>query len=181
MRKNQKVKYRVALPADAKALNSHIRYVYGVSDHLVTKASEFRTRPFRQRFWIAGKASNPFETCFIATVEDKVVGMLDSWTDRRARVKHVTTFAMSVHPDWERKGIGISLLNKFIKWVAENPRLEKIELHVHADNAGAIALYEKVGFTMEGMRKRAIKYDENRYIDDILMAYWPSSSTVETK
>lgn len=179
--KAAKISIRNAKPADARKLNSYIRYIYGASNHLVTKPKEFRARPFKQRFWIAGKASNPFETCLVATIDDKIVGLLDNWTDRRARVKHVTTFAMSVHPDWERQGIGISLLNEFIKWVAENPRLEKIELHVHADNTGAIALYEKVGFTVEGMRKRAIRYDENRFIDDILMAYWPNSSTVEMK
>ena len=179
--KAAKIIIRDAKPADARELNRFIRQIYGNSDHLVTKESEFRTSPFRQRFWIAGKASNPFETCLVATEEGKIVGMLDSWTDRRARVKHVTTFAMSVHPDKVRQGIGISLLHEFIKWVAENPRLEKIELHVHADNTGAVALYEKVGFTIEGMRKRAIKYGENRFIDDILMAYWPNSSTVETE
>lgn len=176
-----KIQIRGAIPSDARQLNRYIRRIYSTSNHLVTKPGEFRIRPFRQRFWIAGKASNPFETCLIALSEGNIVGMLDSWTDRRARVKHVTTFAMSVDPDQTRQGIGTLLLQNFIEWVAGNPRLEKIELHVHADNAPALALYEKTGFTIEGTRNRAIKYDDNRFIDDILMAYWPNSSNVETK
>lgn len=176
-----KIQIRGAVPSDARQLNRYIRRIYSTSNHLVTKPGEFRTSTFRQRFWIAGKASNPFETCLVAVSDGTIIGMLDSWTDRRARVKHVTTFAMSVDPKHTRQGIGKALLNKFINWVAENPRLERIELHVHADNAAAIALYEKTGFTVEGTRKRAIKYDDNRFIDDILMASWPNSSSVETR
>lgn len=179
--KAAKIVIRGAEPSDARNLNRYIRFIYNASDHLITHPDEFRTGAFRQRFWIAGKASNPFETCLIAMIDDQIVGMLDSWVDRRTRVKHVTGFAMSVHPDHARQGIGTSLLEHFITWVAENPRLQKIELHVHANNAAAIALYNNTGFTVEGTRARAIKYDNNRFVDDILMAYWPNSSTVETK
>lgn len=172
---------REAIPSDAQELNRYIRLIYGTSDHLVTTPSEFRIRPFKQRFWIAGKAENPYETCIIAVQNNSIIGMLDSWTDRRARVSHVTSFAMSVHPNHVRQGIGTSLLAHFIRWVSENPRLQKIELHVHSDNKAALALYEKTGFTVEGTRSRAIKYEDNRFTDDILMAYWPNSSSVETK
>lgn len=44
-----------------------------------------------------------------------------------------------------------------------------VELHVHADNLRAIALYEKVGFVREGMARGAIRID-GRYIDSVLMA-----------
>ena len=174
-----KFSIRNAVPADAKHLNSYIRRIFATSEHLITQAGEFRTRPFRQRFWIAGKATNPYETCLIASSNGKIIGMLDSWTDRRARVKHVTTFAMSVHPDRRRHGVGSALLKQFIRWVSENPHLKKIELHVHADNLPAIHLYEKTGFVKEGVRKHAIEYEDGRIIDDILMAYWPNSSNVE--
>lgn len=172
---------RNAVPVDAKQLNSYIRRIFSTSQHLVTQAQEFRTRPFQQRFWIAGKASNPYETCIVALCDGNIVGMLDSWTDRRARVKHVTTFAMSVDPDWRRRGVGSALLKKFIAWVDKNPHLEKIELHVHADNTAAINLYKKIGFVKEGVRSDAIKYEDGRIIDDILMAYWPHSSSVENE
>lgn len=174
-----KITIRTAKPSDARQLNKYIRIIYDAAEHMITRASEFRTGPFRQRFWIAGKTSNPYETCLIAIDGNKIVGMLDSWTDRRLRVSHVTTFAMSVHPNWQRRGIGTRLLSHFISWVEENPRLEKIELHVHADNKTAIHLYQRHGFENEGTRARAIRYDNNRFVDDILMAYWPNSSNVE--
>lgn len=164
---------RQAKPSDARALNRYIRYIFGVSRHLITRPEEFGTGIFKQRWWIAGKAANPLETCLISVGNGQITGMLDSWTDSRARVSHVTTFAMSVHPEWQRHGIGEALLQEFITWVQKNKRLEKIELHVHADNAPALALYKKLGFQTEGTRRDAIRYSAGRTVDDVLMALWP--------
>ncbi|GHF25823.1 hypothetical protein GCM10017044_20820 [Kordiimonas sediminis] len=80
---------------------------------------------------------------------------------------------MSVADGARNQGIGSRLLGTFSDWVANHATLEKIELHVHADNAQAIALYEKHGFTVEGKRIGAIRYEDGRVIDDILMAKWP--------
>ena len=46
--------------------------------------------------------------------------------------------------------------------------LEKVELEVYASNRSAKALYEKLGFEVEGIRKRARKLD-GAYEDVILM------------
>lgn len=170
---------RPAIASDARKLNAYVRHIFETSEHLITRPYEFRTGVFRQRMWIAGKAANPYEICLVAIDGTDIVGMIDSWTDRRERVKHVTTFAMSVHPNWHSQGIGHKLLTSFIDWVRNNPRLEKIQLHVHADNEKALALYEKCGFEQEGVRQRAIRYNKNSFTDDILMAYWPNSSGVE--
>lgn len=176
---NSSIEIREAVPADAKKLNQYLRIIFATSDHLITTADEFRVKPIRQRLWIAQKATNPYEICLIATQNKQVVGMLDSWTDTRKRVRHVSTFAMSVHPDSRKQGIGEQLLRRYIGFVAENPRLQKIELHVHENNAPAHALYEKLGFIVEGVRKAAICTKDNHFIDDVLMAYWPNSSSVE--
>ena len=134
---------------------------------------------FQQRSWIKRKALNPYETCLVAVHENEVIGILESWTDRRARAKHVTTFSMSTHSDWRGKGLGQKLLNTFIEWIRQHEQVNKIELHVHSDNAAAIHLYKNAGFTVEGTRKNAIVYEDERFVDDILMACWPDSSNVE--
>ncbi|UTW54249.1 GNAT family N-acetyltransferase [Kordiimonas sp. SCSIO 12610] len=170
----ESIHIREATPKDAKALNAYIRLIFETSEHLITSPEEFRQPPWKQRMWIARKNTNTNETCIIALKDDKIVGMLDNWTDRRKRVKHVTTFATSVHPDYRGQGIARKLLNEFIDLVRLHPTLEKIELHVHADNISAIGLYEKMGFLREGIRSRAIKYQDGRVVDDILMAIWPN-------
>jgi len=45
-------------------------------------------------------------------------------------------------------------------------------LHVRSSNKGAIALYEKLGFVVEGIRVRMIKLGPDQYLDNIAMALW---------
>lgn len=174
-----KISVRNAVPADARQLNAYLRTIFTTSKHLVTRADEFRMSPFRQRLWIAKKDTNPYETCLLAVSGNRIIGMLECWTDRRKRVRHITTFSMSVDADFRRQGAGLMLLNNLIEWVAAHKYLQKIELHVHSDNNAAIKLYENVGFIIEGQRTNAVKYEDGRSVDDILMAYWPNSSIVE--
>lgn len=176
---SQPITIREAKPDDAAQLNAHIRTMYAEGEHLITKPQEFRIGAFRQRFWIAKRQIDPTQTCLVAYSGKNLVGMLESWTDKRARICHVTTFAMSVNPMWQRKGIGKKLLEQFIEWVAQHKTLEKIELHVHSDNEAAKALYKQVGFEEEGRRRKAVRYENKGFVDDILMAHWPNSSNVE--
>jgi len=168
-----KVEIREAKPSDGRQLNHYIRSIFSTSKHLITRAEEFAMGPFKQRLWIAKKQVNPVEICFIAQEGKKIIGMIDSWTDRRQRIAHVTCFAMSVAEDWRGKGVGKALLQAFLDWIKQHPSITRVELHVHSDNEAAIKLYESCGFVREGQRKAAIKYEDGRIIDDIIMAYRP--------
>lgn len=75
---------------------------------------------------------------------------------------------MGVHPEYRRLGIGRQLVVQTIQ-KAKAKGLERIELEVFASNALAIGLYEKLGFLIEGRKKRARKLDGN-YDDIIEMA-----------
>lgn len=173
----QNIRIVEAEPSDAKAMNDYLRDIYTYERHMITRGDEVAFGPASQRKWIKQKQDNPLNSCMIAKDMDhdgRLVGMLDSWTDTRVRVRHVTCFAMTVHAAYRRKGIGRALLEHFCRWVAAHPVLEKIELHVHADNVGAKTLYDTMGFQLEGRRKEAIRYEDGRIVDDLLMAFWPA-------
>ena len=159
--------------SDGKALNAYIRTIFETTDHLITRPSEFKMGAWRQRRWIAQKLMDPVETCLVALADGEIVGMLDNWTDKRGRVTHATCFSMSVKKGWRCKGVGADLLGHFIQWVKAHKRLTRIELHVHSDNKHALALYKKVGFELEGTRKKAVFYEDGRVVDDHIMAFWP--------
>ncbi len=162
-----------AKPAHAKAINAYVADIFATSDHLITRTSEYYMSRWQRRKWLARKEFNPVEVCLLAVNDGQIVGMLDCWTDRRARVTHTTCFAMSVKQGWRCKGVGTILLKRFILWVKANPTLERIELHVHDDNEHAMTLYKSLGFTIEGTRKNVIRYEDGRIIDDHIMALWP--------
>ena len=81
---------------------------------------------------------------------------------------HCGVLGIGVHPQYRGKGIGQRLLTEALWRRARQGGLEKVELEVYASNRSAKALYEKLGFEVEGIRKRARKLD-GAYEDVILM------------
>lgn len=66
-------------------------------------------------------------------------------------------------------GIGTLLLQSLIDWAKSTDKIEKINLKVHSVNEIAIGLYRKMGFDVEGVQKKDLKYGPEKYVDTILM------------
>ena len=62
---------------------------------------------------------------------------------------------MGLLPRFRRKGIGERLIRQTVAAVRAF-RLHRVELTVREDKSGAIALYKKVGFEIEGRQRAAI-------------------------
>jgi ribosomal protein S18 acetylase RimI-like enzyme len=73
---------------------------------------------------------------------------------------------MYVRPEARGTGAAMSLVQTVIAHAAT--MVEQLHLSVTTDNAPAIRLYEKAGFTIYGTEPRALKVD-GRYIDEHLM------------
>ena len=105
---------------------------------------------------------------FVALAEDEVVG----WCDVRRHVfpahAHRGTLGMGIVPAWRGRGLGLRLVKAILEQ-ARQAGFVRIEFDVHADNACAIALYEKVGFVREGVVRDAVFVD-GEYRDAIAMA-----------
>ena len=105
---------------------------------------------------------------FVAAVEDEVVGWCDIQRHGIASRAHRGTLGMGIVPAYRGRGLGLRLIQAALAqaWAA---RFVRVELDVHADNARAIALYEKVGFIREGVARAAVFID-GEYRDAINMA-----------
>lgn len=76
----------------------------------------------------------------------------------RERVAHRAGVAISVGKPYWNQGVGRRAMETLIQF-AKNCGLEVLQLEVRADNAPAIALYEKVGFEKMGLYKKFMKVD----------------------
>jgi RimJ/RimL family protein N-acetyltransferase len=72
-----------------------------------------------------------------------------------------------VRAHWGR-GIGSALLSEVLRW-APTVGLSRLELYVMNNNERAIRLYERLGFEVEGHRRRAYIVN-GEAVDDQLMA-----------
>lgn len=104
----------------------------------------------------------------VALAEGKVVGWCDIRRADRETHSHCGTLGVGIIPGYRDKGLGRQLMTAALD-IARTRGFHRIELHVHADNPRAIALYEKIGFIREGRARDAVKID-GRFIDTIQMA-----------
>ena len=84
------------------------------------------------------------------------------------RVHHVAVLALSVHPDFRRRGLGKALMETLLAW-AWTHHIARVELYVRADNPEAQTLYRQFGFQEEGRRRAFIQLKKNVFVDDIIM------------
>jgi RimJ/RimL family protein N-acetyltransferase len=105
---------------------------------------------------------------FVALADGEVVGWCDIQRHGFPSRAHRGTLGMGIVPAHRGRGIGLRLIQATLAQ-ARVVRFVRVELDVHADNARAIALYEKVGFVREGVARDAVCVD-GEYRDAVNMA-----------
>jgi putative acetyltransferase len=118
------------------------------------------------RQWLARLTAN--DLLLVAELDGEVVGNggLHRQTGRR---QHAALIGLGVRDAFQRRGIGAAILTALIDTADEWLDLKRLEITVYADNAPAIALYERFGFVREGVL-RAYAYRAGRYVDCLMMA-----------
>jgi ribosomal-protein-alanine N-acetyltransferase len=107
------------------------------------------------RSMFAGELSKPSSICLGAFEEDELLGYLI--TSRYVDAWHVMNVAVA--PDRQRRGIASALLAHLFELTADDDR-RGYTLEVRVSNAGAISLYERLGFEPRGVRRGY--YTDNR-------------------
>jgi putative acetyltransferase len=106
----------------------------------------------------------------VACVDAQVVGAIGLVVNRTPRLRHVAGICkLAVSSAWQEQGVGSRLMAAALDLADNWLNLIRIELFVYADNAPAIALYEKHGFVVEGTH-RAAAFRAGRYADALSMA-----------
>lgn len=105
---------------------------------------------------------------FVAVCEGRVIGWCDISPLNRPVFAHVGSLGIGLLESYRRLGIGKKLMQAAIQ-KAEQKGLTRIELSVREKNKPAIALYEKLGFKIEGFHKNAVCI-EGKYENHIFMA-----------
>jgi len=106
--------------------------------------------------------------CHVALIDERVVGWCDILPSFGQARRHVGTLGIGIVPEFRGRGLGAQLLVTAID-VAWARGLTRIELSVREDNLPAKALYERLGFKLEGVLKRSMLVD-SKYYDCHFMA-----------
>jgi ribosomal protein S18 acetylase RimI-like enzyme len=104
----------------------------------------------------------------VAVSAGQVVGWCDIVPKPRPIYAHVGVLGMGLLPEFRGRGLGDRLIRQTLA-AARAFRLNRVELSVRENNAGAVALYKRVGFEVEGLQRNATKVD-GAYENVVLMA-----------
>lgn len=100
----------------------------------------------------------------------KLLGIVSFKREQSPKMRHKgTVYGMYVTPEIRNQSIGLQLLMHFIRECEIIDGLEQLNLSVVSTNKSAIALYEKVGFVHYGHEKRALKYLNTYYDEDLMV------------
>ncbi len=106
--------------------------------------------------------------CTIMNNNEEVIGLVSitniDWVNRSG-VLHV----MIGESNNRGKGAGTYAVNEMVRHSLYDMNLNRLELSVLSMNQRAINLYEKVGFTKEGIKRRAV-YKNGSFVDVVIMA-----------
>ena len=105
----------------------------------------------------------------VAEIDGNVVGSLGLHIETNPRRRHCASLGMAVHERFQGQGVGTALLAAAIDLADNWLGLHRLELHVYADNAAGIRLYEKFGFIREGTA-RDFALRDGAFVDALIMA-----------
>lgn len=112
----------------------------------------------------------PHACRLVAVAGDEIVGSAGLHTmGPGLRRMHVRSLGIGVATAWQGRGVGRALLTRLLDWADNWAGVLRVELHVHADNERAMALYQSMGFVQEGHHK-AYSLKNGRYVDTFSMA-----------
>lgn len=106
---------------------------------------------------------------FLGAIEDdKIVGFLSAERGAFRRIRHTAYIVIGIQKDYQNRKIGTKLFQMLDDWVVKN-KIIRLELTVECENVLAIKLYEKMGFSIEGTKKKTM-YVNGKYVDEYMMS-----------
>ncbi|MBU6428588.1 MAG: GNAT family N-acetyltransferase [Cyanobacteria bacterium REEB65] len=163
---------RPAAEADAEQLIAFVqRLAEEPTNNILYTPGEFQRTVAEEQAFLRRMAHSRTSVFLVAAVDQRIVGVTDLHGEKKLAMRHCASMGISFAKDWRGKGIGTTLLEALITWAQKTGILRRIELQVFARNTGAIRLYERLGFVVEGRRKNSV-FKDGEFIDDLIMAKW---------
>ncbi len=167
MKNGRTVVIRGAVETDAESILRNINEIGAEGDWILTE-SVGNDVP-REREWIRGFDGRS-SVLYVAEVDGRIVGQVDARIPPFLKARHVASLRIAIVKAYRELGIGHVLIERALAWMKDRS-VEKAVLEVFSTNERAIALYQKFGFEVEGVRRREFKI-RGQYVDDVLMAKW---------
>ena len=145
----------------ARRIDDETRFMMFEPGERVTTVEEQRSR-FR------AMTASGNQAMFLAEVNGEPVGYLGAMGGHFNRTRHKVYVFVGIREGFQGQGLGTALFTEMEAW-ARGWGAHRLELTVMPHNAAGLALYNKMGFEIEGTARHALRVD-GAYVDEITMA-----------
>jgi RimJ/RimL family protein N-acetyltransferase len=159
---------RTATATDAKGVLELLLRLDEETRFMMYEPGERSTSVDRQAETLRALLVSNNSTFLLAEEGGRPVGFLEATGGAFRRNRHVAHLVIGVLEEHAGRGIGTALIAEAQRWARERG-IRRLELTVETHNRAARALYEKMGFAVEGTRKDAMLVDGS-YVDEYYMA-----------
>ncbi|WP_019240935.1 MULTISPECIES: GNAT family N-acetyltransferase [Bacillus] len=91
----------------------------------------------------------------LAMDHDEIIGIGTITSSQKIKSRHQGELGIVVKKAYHGRGIGSQIIQQLIDWAKSNGVTTRIQLDTRCDNVGAVELYKKFGFEIEGRLKNA--------------------------
>ncbi len=152
---------------DAPQLVELIRKVESESNFMLFEAGERNITSEYQKNRIQSIQQESNSTIFVAETDGQLVGYLFAIGGSAKRNRHSAYVVVGVLNQFNGRGIRKQLFEALNQWAIQQG-LHRIELTVMSHNERAIALYKKMGYEIEGVKRDSL-YVSGKYVDEYYM------------
>ncbi len=155
-------------PDDAEAFLALCRQLDRETAFMLLEPDERNTTVEQQRERIFSVLATDNQMIFVAEHEGRLVGYLAGFGGNYRRNRDNVHIVIGILQAFTGQGIGKQLFETVEAWARERG-LHRLELTVMAHNERGKALYTKMGFAVEGVRRESLCVD-GAWVDEIYMA-----------
>ncbi len=160
---------RSAVPEDAEMLLRYMRITTSETPFLLRNPGEIRMTSEDEKRFLERIMGSPRELMLLAEIDGAHAGNASlSSLGSLERCMHRCRLAVALYKDYWGLGLGHAMLVDLLE-AARRIGYEQAELQVCTENKRAIALYQKLGFSICGTLPHSMKYPDGQYADEYTM------------
>ena len=158
---------REVITKDAEKLAILMQQVDHNSQYMLWEAGERNIPTENQIKMIEGIKNKDNSTILVAEAEKELIGYMFILGGGARRQRHTAYIVVGILEEHRGKGIGTRLFSEMNEWASDN-NIHRLELTVVIDNKAGVALYKKMGFEIEGIKKDSLLIND-RFYDEYYM------------
>jgi RimJ/RimL family protein N-acetyltransferase len=157
---------RKAKNGDAKSIielsNEGLRRKFFVYDGGGYSKGGTDIRKINQKFSVQDQRN--FTLLAVDKTKNVIVGWCSVSGNKKGRTRHRVDLGWHVHPDYTRQGIATKLVKMAIAKLKKTS-IRRVEAEAAIKNISSLKLAKKLGFKIEGKKRKGLLLDNGKYVD----------------